>query len=39
MYICVEDVSVKYQQGGSTFEALKNVSLSIERGEFICLLG
>lgn len=39
MYIRVEDVSVNYQQGGSTFEALKNVSLSIERGEFICLLG
>lgn len=39
MYIEVKDVSVSFPQGGGTFEALKEVSLSIERGEFVCLLG
>ncbi|MDE7321695.1 MAG: ABC transporter ATP-binding protein [Lachnospiraceae bacterium] len=39
MYINVKDVSVYYTQGGGTFEALKNVSLSINQGEFVCLLG
>ncbi|MDE7477394.1 MAG: ABC transporter ATP-binding protein [Lachnospiraceae bacterium] len=39
MYIDVKDVSVSFPQGGGTFEALKEVSLSIEKGEFICLLG
>ena len=39
MYIEVNDVSVKYKQKGETFQALDHVSLSIDKGEFICLLG
>lgn len=39
MYIDVKDVSVGFSQGGGIFEALKDVSLSIGQGEFICLLG
>lgn len=39
MYIEVKDVSVKYEQTGETFQALDHVSLSIDKGEFICLLG
>ena len=39
MYIEVKDVSVKYEQKGETFQALDHVSLSIDKGEFICLLG
>lgn len=39
MYIEVEDVSVKYQQKDRVFQALDHVSLSVEKGEFICLLG
>jgi len=36
MYIEVKDVSVNYD---NNFQALNHVSLSIEKGEFICLLG
>lgn len=36
MYIEVKDVSVCYD---NDFQALNHVSLSIEKGEFICLLG
>lgn len=39
MYIDVNDVSVHYEQKGQVFQALDHVSLSIEKGEFICLLG
>lgn len=39
MYIEVRDVSVKYGQKKSEFQALDHVSLSVEKGEFICLLG
>ncbi len=35
----VKDVSVTYKQKGEDFQALSNVSLKIEKGEFICLLG
>ena len=36
MYIEVKDVSVRYD---NDFQALDHVSLSIQKGEFICLLG
>ena len=39
MYIEVEDVSIKYRQKGKEFQALDHVSLSVEKGEFVCLLG
>lgn len=39
MYIEVKNVSVKYEQKGNDFLALNNVSLDIEKGEFICFLG
>lgn len=39
MYIEVNDVSVHYDQKGEKFQALNHVTLSIEKGEFICLLG
>lgn len=39
MFIEVKDVSVTYKQKGEDFQALQNVSLDIEKGEFICLLG
>ncbi len=39
MYIEVKDVSREYTQKGTTFKALDKVNLSIEKGEFICLLG
>lgn len=39
MYIEVKDACKNYVQDGKKFVALDNVSLSIEKGEFICLLG
>lgn len=39
MYIEVKDVSVSFSQAGKNFQALEDVSLSVQRGEFICLLG
>lgn len=38
-YIEIENVSRIYPQKGGEFRALHEVSLTIERGEFICLLG
>lgn len=38
-YIEINDVSKVYQRVGEPFHALSHVSLEIERGEFICLLG
>jgi NitT/TauT family transport system ATP-binding protein len=38
-YVNVENASKVYQHGGKSFLALSDVSLQIERGEFICLLG
>lgn len=38
-YIEINDVSKVYQRVGEPFRALSHVSLEIERGEFICLLG
>ena len=39
MYIEIENAGKTFQQNGENFRALENVSLSIEKGEFICLLG
>lgn len=39
MFIEIKDASKTFEQNGQTFTALEGVNLSIERGEFICLLG
>ena len=39
MYIEVKDACKRFKQDGKEFTALDNVSLNIEKGEFICLLG
>lgn len=39
MYIEVKNLSKSYQQKEGMFEALKDVSFEVEKGEFICLLG
>ena len=39
MYIEVKNACKKFTQEGKEFTALDNVSLEIEKGEFICLLG
>ena len=39
MYIDIKDVSVEYKQEKTSFLALDHINLSINQGEFICLLG
>jgi NitT/TauT family transport system ATP-binding protein len=39
LYIQIDHVSKEYKQSGATINALKDVSLTIERREFICFLG
>ncbi|WP_330377315.1 ABC transporter ATP-binding protein [Cellulosilyticum ruminicola] len=39
MYIEVKDATKKFIQNEKEFTAFENVSLDIEKGEFICLLG
>lgn len=39
MYIEVKNASKHFIQDGTEFTALDNVSLDIEKGEFVCLLG
>ena len=39
MQIEVENLSITFTQNQSEMTALKDVSLEIEKGEFICLLG
>ena len=39
MYIQVKNACKHFKQDGKEFTALDNVSLDIEKGEFICLLG
>lgn len=39
MQIEVKDLSVKFEQNQTKLAALEDVSLSIDKGEFICLLG
>lgn len=38
-FIYVEEVSKSYQRGGETIHVLDQLSLSIERGEFVALMG
>lgn len=38
-YIVIEKAGKTFTQGGKEFTALENVDLTIEKGEFICLLG
>ena len=39
MYIEINDASKSFSQNGSIFHALDHVNLTVEKGEFICLLG
>lgn len=39
MYIEIENAEKNFLQNGEKFTAFTDVSLSIEKGEFICLLG
>ena len=39
MYIQIKDVSLSFHENGTEQSILKHVSLTIEKGEFICLLG
>ena len=39
MYIEIKNAVKTFSQSGKEFTALDNVSLSIEKGEFVCLLG
>jgi len=39
MYIEIKNAGKTFSEKGETFRALDNVCLSIEKGEFICLLG
>jgi NitT/TauT family transport system ATP-binding protein len=39
MFIEIKDVSVTYDQAKEPLTVLENVSLDIQKGEFICLLG
>lgn len=39
MYIEINDLSKSYKQKDGDFKAVQNVSLEVEKGEFICLLG
>ena len=39
MFLEVGRVSKKYERGGRVFAAVDNFSLTLERGEFVCLLG
>lgn len=39
MYISIDNVSKRFTRKGKEFTALDHVNLTIDRGEFICLLG
>jgi len=38
-FLAVRDVSKVFQIGNGTMEALRNVNLVIDKGEFVCLIG
>lgn len=38
-FLTVRDVTKRFQIGGTTVEALGRVNLSIDKGEFVCLIG
>ena len=35
----IENLFLSYENDNSTFEALKDINLTVERGEFICIVG
>ena len=35
----IKNLSLSYEEKNSTFEALKDINLTINRGEFICIVG
>ncbi len=37
--LCVENLTKRFRQGNSTIEALKDVTLTIRRGEFVAVMG
>lgn len=37
--LCVENLTKRFRQGSTTIEAVKDVSLSIERGQFVAVMG
>ena len=37
--ICLEDVNKSYRVGKNSLHVLKDVSLRVERGEFVSILG
>ena len=39
MQIEVKDLSITFEQNEKEMTALQNVSIGIEKGEFVCLLG
>lgn len=38
-YVYIEDVTMRFETKKGTFEALKNINLSINQGEFISIIG
>ncbi|MBN2293024.1 MAG: ATP-binding cassette domain-containing protein, partial [Pirellulales bacterium] len=37
--LCVENLTKRFRQGDETIEALKGVSLTVRRGEFVAVMG
>jgi len=37
--LCVEQLTKRFRQGNTTIEALKEISLTIQRGEFVAVMG
>ena len=35
----IKNLSLSYESENTTYEALKNINLTINRGEFICIVG
>ena len=35
----VQELSMSYETGKTSFQALKKINLEIEKGEFVCLIG
>lgn len=35
----IKNLSLSYESDNTTYEALKDINLTINRGEFICIVG